>query len=279
MFENLRWVANLSLLFTELPLLERPAAAREAGFTEVEFWWPFGTNGRPSDREVDAFTDAVQSAGTQLTAMNLFGGDMAAGERGTLSYPDRRSEFQDSVDIAMDIAQRLGTTMFNAPYGHRREGLDAKLQDQIADESLAYAANKARTVGGIVMLEPLSGMPRYPMKSSLDALEIIERVRENTGVDNLGYLLDQFHLMMNGYDVLQDAAKYAKHIAHVQIADTPGRGVPGSGKADIEGMIRVLLENGYTGVFALEYIPRTDTSESLREWRRNYPHWTNRAFE
>lgn len=277
MLAPLRWVANLSLLFTELPLLERPDAARAAGFEEVEFWWPFGTNGRPSDAEVDAFIGAVQDAGVHLTAMNLFGGDMDAGERGVLSYPERLTEFRDSVDIAMGIAQRLGTTMFNAPYGHRRVGLDENFQDELADESLAYAAKGALTIDGIVMLEPLSRMPRYPLKSSLDVFNIMQRVRKNTGAHNLGYLLDQFHLMMNGYDILTEATTYAERIAHIQIADTPGRGVPGSGEADIEGMIRALINNGYTGAFSLEYIPSGSTSESLQRWRRDYPHWTNEA--
>ena len=268
MNESLRWVVNLSLLFTERPLLERPSAARSAGFDEIELWWPFGTTGRPTASQVDALVSAVEDAGVHLTAMNLFAGDMPAGQRGVLSYPDRTAEFRDSVDIAMDIARRLGTKMFNAPYGHRLSGLDPARQDRTADESLAYAARAAAEIDGVIMFEPVSGMPDYPMKRALDALEIMERVQSNTGVDNLGFLMDQFHIAMSGGDVIDDAKRFAERIHHVQIADTPGRGEPGSGEADITGFIDVLVEGGYRGAFALEYIPTTTTEESLTAWRK-----------
>jgi len=267
MFDNLRWVANLSLLFTELPLLERPAAAKAAGFTEIEFWWPFGTSGRPSGREVDQFVTAVEEAGVTLTAMNLFAGDMPAGERGVLSYPERVEEFRDSVDIAMDVARRLGTRMFNAPYGHRRASLDPREQDAVADGSLAYAAQQAGRVGGMVMFEPVSGMPDYPMKSSDDALSIMNRVRETTGADNLGFLLDQFHVHMNGGDPIADAQRLGSTVQHVQLADTPSRREPGSGEGRVDEVIQALLDAGYDGAFALEFIPAGRTEASLGAWR------------
>lgn len=273
MYDSLRWVANLSLLFTEHPLLERPAAAKAAGFDEVEFWWPFGTSGRPDQSELDAFVAAIEGAGVSLTAMNLFAGDMPAGERGVLSYPERTAEFRDSVDIAMEIGGRLGTTMFNAPYGHRREGLDPDRQDAVADESLAYAATAAAPIGGVIMFEPVSGMPQYPMKHATDALRIMDRVTAQTGVHNLGFLLDQFHLAMNGGDPVQDAVAHAARVHHVQIADTPGRGEPGSGDADIAGLVDALREGGYEGAFALEYIPTTGTGESIAAWRRHLETW------
>lgn len=274
MYESLRWVANLSLLFTEHRPLERPAAAKAAGFDEVEFWWPFGTSGRPSQGEVDAFVGAIEQAGVTLTAMNLFAGDMPAGERGVLSYPERTDEFRDSVDIAMAIGDRLGVRMFNAPYGHRREGLEPERQDAIADESLAYAASAAAALDAVIMFEPVSGMPLYPMKHASDALGIMDRVTANTGATNLGFLLDQFHLAMNGGDPVQEAADHVARVHHVQIADTPGRGEPGSGGGDIKGMVDALRAGGYEGALALEYIPTTSTLESLQAWRRDLETWS-----
>lgn len=268
MFDNLRWLANLSLLFTETELLERPAAAREEGFTEVEFWWPFGTTGRPSTQEVDRFVRAVDEAGVSLTAMNLFAGDMPAGERGVLSYPERVEEFRDSVDIAMDIGRRLGTRMFNAPYGHRRDGLDAQEQDAVADDSLAYAATRAAEIDGTIMFEPVSGMPDYPMKTSGDALAIIDRVSRRARVTNLGFLLDQFHLARNGEDPVATVRELGARVHHVQLADTPDRGEPGSGDGRIETFVATAVEAGYQGAFALEFIPTTSTVESLGAWRR-----------
>lgn len=269
----IRWVANLSLMFTEHPLLARPAAAKALGFEEVEFWWPFGKTGRPARSEVDAFVAAIEQADVSLTAMNLFAGDMPAGERGVLSYPERTEEFRDSVRIAMEVGERLGTKLFNAPYGHRREGLEAAEQDQLADESLSFAARAAAQIGGVILLEPVSAMPAYPIKTSADAVGIIDRVRRDTGVENIGFLMDQFHVSMNGGDVLADIEAYAGHITHVQLADTPGRGEPGSGDADIEGVVAALLRHGYTGAFALEYIPTTTTQESVAAWRRQVASW------
>lgn len=103
-----RYVVNCSILLTEHPLLHRPQAARDAGFEAIEFWWPF-TESVPADAEVDAFVRAVANAGVRLVALNFAGGDMAAGERGLLSVPGRGQEFRDNVDVAVGIAERLGT--------------------------------------------------------------------------------------------------------------------------------------------------------------------------
>ncbi|SEB66420.1 hydroxypyruvate isomerase [Paramicrobacterium humi] len=273
MTERVRWIANLSLLFTEIPLLDRPAAAKAAGFDEVEFWWPFGTEGRPRASEIERFTNAVLSAGVQLAAMNLFGGDMQAGERGVLSYPERTEEFRESVRIAAHIGELLGTRLFNAPYGHRREGLPEAVQDALADESLAFASSEIGKIGGTVLLEPISGMPLYPMKLPQDAFAVIDRLRESKGITNLGFLLDQYHLENQGVDLLTAIDDWGEKILHVQLADVPGRGEPGSGAAQIGPLIERLRGSGYTGAFALEYIPTTDTATSLVAWERERSSW------
>lgn len=190
-----------------------------------------------------------------------------------LSYPERTEEFRDSVGIAMEIGERLNTRLFNAPYGHRREGLDQEEQDRLAEENLAYAARAAAPIGGTIMMEPVSKMPLYPVKTSVDAVEIIDRVQRATGVENLGFLLDQYHLGVAGEDVFAVIENYADRIAHVQIADITGRGHPGSGEADIRGMVELLVSKGYQGVFALEFIPSTSTEESLQAWKREKDSW------
>jgi len=268
----LTWVANLSLLFTELPLHERAAAAAAEGFEAVEFWWPFGTSGRPPKSNVDAFIESVESAGVSLAAMNLFAGDMPAGERGVLSYPERIEEFRDSVAVAVEVGRRLGTRMFNAPFGHRRDGLDEREQDRIGDENLAYAAAQLGAIGGTVLLEPVSRMPRYTMRTAADAFAIIDRA-EASETRNVGFLFDQFHLAMNGEDVLAIIDQHADRIVHVQLADVPDRGEPGSGNGSIGAVVQALTESGYRGLLALEYIPTTTTDESLDAWRREVERW------
>src|SRR5664279_2031596 len=116
MGHSLRYEVNCSILFTELPLLQRPAAAKEAGFDAVEFWWPFAT-AVPADPDVDGFAAAITDAGVQLIGLNFFAGDMPGGDRGLVSWPARSGEFRDNIDVTVGIGERLGCTAFNALYG------------------------------------------------------------------------------------------------------------------------------------------------------------------
>src|SRR5215203_6462629 len=129
---------NCSILFSVLPLLERPASARQAGFDAVEFWWPFAT-AVPSDREVDEFVRAVGDAGVRLVGLNFFAGDMPGGDRGLVSWPARSGEFRDNVEVTIGIGERLGCRAFNALYGNRVDGADPAAQDDLAVENLAIA--------------------------------------------------------------------------------------------------------------------------------------------
>ena len=139
MGHSLRYEVNCSILFTELPLLERPAAAKAAGFDAVEFWWPFAV-AVPSDAEVDKFVSAVQDAGVALVGLNFFAGDMPAGDRGLVSWPARSAEFRDNIPVVAAIGERLGCTAFNALYGNRVDGASAAEQDDLAAENLTLAA-------------------------------------------------------------------------------------------------------------------------------------------
>ena len=139
----LSYEVNLSILFTELPLLERPEAARRAGFDAVEFWWPFPV-AVPSDAAVDEFVSAVTDSGVQLVGLNFFAGDMAGGDRGVLSWPARSGEFRDNVDVTVGIGSRLGCRSFNALYGLRISGEDPAEQDDVAVGNLAIAGRAGR---------------------------------------------------------------------------------------------------------------------------------------
>ena len=142
----LPYEVNCSILFTELPLLARPAAAREAGFDAVEFWWPFAT-AVPSDREVDEFVRAVDGAGVRLAGLNFFAGDMPGGDRGLVSWPARSGEFRDNLEVTVGIGERLGCRAFNALYGNRVEGAGPAAQDDLAVENLALAGRAAARIG------------------------------------------------------------------------------------------------------------------------------------
>src|SRR5919112_6230888 len=141
-----RYAVNLSILFTELPLLARPAAARDAGFTAVEFWWPF-TAAVPADREVDEFVTAVEDAGVSLIGLNFFAGDMPGGDRGLVSWPARSAEFRDNIDVTVGVGERLGCRAFNALYGNRTDDASPEEQDALAVENLALAGRAVARIG------------------------------------------------------------------------------------------------------------------------------------
>jgi hydroxypyruvate isomerase len=258
-----RYAANLSILFREVPLLQRPAVARDAGFTAVEFWWPFA-EAVPADRDVDAFVRAVADAGVALVGLNLFAGDMPGGDRGLVSWPARATEFRDNLDVAVGIGERLDCRAFNALYGNRVEDSTPEAQDALAVENLALAGRAAARLGGRLLLEPLSGAPNYPLRTAADVVGVIDRVARETGVTNLGFLCDLYHLAVNADDLDAVIATYADRVGHVQIADAPGRHEPGSGELDLDGYLHKLQAAGYDGWVALEYKPRADTVDGLR---------------
>jgi hydroxypyruvate isomerase len=259
---SLPYEVNCSILFTELPLLERPAAAKAAGFEGVELWWPFAT-AVPSDAEVEAFARSIEDAGVQLIGLNFFAGDMPGGDRGLVSWPGRSNEFRDNVEVAIGIGERLGCRAFNALYGNRVEGADPAAQDDLAVENLAIAGRAAARIGGTVLVESVSGAPRYPLRTAADAFGVVDRVAGETGVGNLGFLCDLYHLATNGDDLDQVIATYGDRVAHVQIADAPGRHEPGTGALDLDRHLGGLAAAGYDGWVGLEYQPTGASADSF----------------
>ena len=237
------YTVNCSILLTELPLLERPAAAKAAGFDAVEFWWPF-SEAVPGDKDVDAFVSAIQDAGVQLSGLNFFAGDMPAGDRGLVSWTGRDNEFKANIAVVAAIGERLGTKAFNALYGNRLPDSSPEAQDELALENLVAAAKGVAEIGGTVLLEPVSGTPAYPLKTAADALAVIAEA-QNAGAENIKLLADFYHLAVNGDDVPAVIEAHAKDFGHIQIADNPGRGAPGTGQLPLGEWIARSRELGY----------------------------------
>ncbi len=262
MTHQLRYAVNCSLLFTEVALLERPAAAKAAGFDAVEFWWPWPDQPVPADRDVDAFVAAIRDAGVQLIGLNFFAAQLTGPDCGVLSIPARSTEFTDNIDVTVGIGEQLGVGAFNALYGNRVDDASPEEQDELGAANLARAAGAAATIGATVLVEPVSGPKPYPLRTAADVVQVLDRVR-GLGAANVGLLFDVFHLANNGDDVTAAIAAYADQVAHVQIADAPGRGEPGSGQLDLDRYLDLLEAAGYTGWVALEYNPTTTTTDSL----------------
>ena len=260
---GLDYLVNCSMLFTERPLLERPTAARANGFDAIEFWWPWPEQPVPPDAEVEAFVRAIRDAGVQLVGLNFFAGDLAGPDAGVLSIPDRSAQFRDNLDVAVGIGERLGVTAFNALYGNRVDGVAPEQQDELARDNLSRAADAAARIDATVLVEPVSGPKPYPLRTADDAVAVVDAVRSD-GRENVGFLCDLFHLANNGDDVEAAIARHANVTSHVQIADHPGRGEPGSGELDLDRHLGDLADRGYAGWVGLEYKPTTDTETSLQ---------------
>jgi hydroxypyruvate isomerase len=255
---GLRFDVNCSILFTELPLLQRPAAAKAAGFDGVELWWPWDAM-VPSDREADAFVSAIRDAGVELVSLNFHTGDMAAGERGLVSVPSAAKAFRENIEACTEIARRTGCRRLNAAYGNRIDGADPAEQDAVAIENLGLAATAAAGAGAVVLVEAINSVdvPAFPIDTSAKAIAVIDAA----GAPNVGFLADLYHLGKMGEDLSGVLDKYREKIWHVQVADPPGRGAPGTGTVDFEPLFGQLAEQGYKGWVGLEYLP-SDASDS-----------------
>lgn len=267
MSHTLRYAANCSLLFGETPLLERPAAAAAAGFSAIELWWPWPDQPVPADAEVDRLIAAVRDAGVRLVGLNFFAGDLAGSDAGMVSVPGREREFRDNVDVVVGIGEQLGVPAFNALYGVRVDGATPEQQDALAVENLTYAAERVASIGGTVLVEPVSGPKPYPLRTAADVVAVLDRV----GRPDVRFLCDLFHLANNAddgdaaIDAALDSAidRHADRVGHVQVADHPGRHEPGTGSLDLDRHLTRLQDAGYAGHVALEYVPSTSTLDSL----------------
>ncbi|MEH0417435.1 TIM barrel protein [Streptomyces sp. B21-083] len=272
-----RFNVNLSILFNELPLLERPAAARAAGFTAVELWWPWLDTPTPARSELDSLRSAIEDAGVRLTGLNFYAGQLPGPDRGALSVPGEESErFRANIEVAADLADSLGCGALNALYGNRIDGVDPAEQDALALENLVLAARAASRIGAILLVEALNKpeSPRYPLVSAPAAVEVVDRVNEATGLGNARFLMDLYHLSMNGEDLPSVIDRFAAKTGHVQIADNPGRGAPGTGTLPLADHLDQLRKAGYEGWVGLEYKPGDRPSAEAFDW---LPHAARRT--
>ncbi|HEX2247822.1 MAG TPA: TIM barrel protein, partial [Arthrobacter sp.] len=172
--------------------------------------------------------------------------------RGLVSWKSRSAEFQDNIAVVAGIGERLGCKAFNALYGNRMDEHSPEAQDEVALTNLVAAAEGVAAIGGTVLLEPVSGADRYPLKTAQDALDVIGKVHAE-GPQNIKLLAHFYHLAVNGDDVAAVIENHAKDFGHIQIADNPGRGAPGTGELPLGEWISRSRQLGYQGPIGLEY--------------------------
>jgi hydroxypyruvate isomerase len=255
----LRFDANVSLLFREVPFLERFERAARAGFAAVEFWWPSG-------EDLGAVESAIRDSRLEVVLFNFDAGDMAAGDRGLLSDPVRQAAFRDNVPGALELAQRVGCSQLNALAGLRLPGRELEEQLSLATENLRWAARQAAAVGAKVLVEAVNTFDNGPylVTRTAEAAALIDRVGES----NVALQYDAYHMQRMEGNLSATIREYRDRIAHVQIADSPGRGEPGTGEINFAYLFGVLEEIGYRGHVGLEYIPTTSTTEDSLSWMR-----------
>lgn len=251
--------ANVSLLFAELPYAERFRAAADAGFTAVESWWPFAEP-HPGDARLDELVGLVAEAGLRLTGLNFFAGDMPGGERGVACRPERAHELDANLEAVLRVARATGCRGFNLLYGQVPAGVDGAHR-AAAVAAYRRAADAVAEVDGVVLVEPLgAGLNgAYPLVTHHDALRLMDEV----AAERVALLLDTFHLGRNGVALPAAVAEARERIGHVQLADTPDRGEPGSGDLDWAAVAGALRDAGYAGTVAAEYRPTRATRLTL----------------
>lgn len=258
-----RYALNVSLVMAEHHVTERPAMAAAAGFDQVEMWWPF-TDPEPAREDLAALYASLRTSGSRLICLNIDAGDYDAGDRGLLSDPHRRERCRRSIRTAVDVAAETGCRLLNLPYGNRIHGCSESTQHQTAFENLLFAARRARSAGASVVIEPLNSQdnPGGLLPDITSAADLVKRARE-AGADNVGILLDVYHLARMGQDLESAIARHATDILHVQFADLPGRRCPGTGELDFTDIHNALNRAAYTGFIGLEFIPLPDLATAL----------------
>jgi hydroxypyruvate isomerase len=246
--------AHIGYLFTDKPMAERVAAAARWGFAGIE---------HPAPYAVPATDMAawVEAAGVRYVQLGLHSGDASKGEKGLGIFPDRRDEFRASVTEALDYAEAVGASMVHAMAGILPPAQRAQHHWDCYVENLAFAAAEARPRGIKVIVEPMSeaAVPDYFVATPDRAARAIAEA----GGENLGLLLDVFHTLSTGLDVEQVIAEHAALLAHVHIADHPGRHEPGSATVDFGRLELALQQAGYDGVLGCEYSPIGSTEAGL----------------
>ncbi|WP_119353184.1 hydroxypyruvate isomerase [Azohydromonas sediminis] len=257
-----RFAANLTMLFNEVPFLDRFERAARAGFDAVEFLFPYAFPAA----EIKARLDAN---GLKLVLHNLPAGDWDAGERGIACHPDRVAEFRAGVGKAIEYATALGVPQLNCLAGKAPAGVDdATLRATFVD-NLKYAAAELKQAGLKLLIEPINtyDIPGFWLNRTAQAIAILDEV----GADNAFVQYDVYHAQRMEGEIAATLEKQLARIAHVQIADNPGRHEPGTGELNWAFLFAHLDRIGYRGWIGCEYKPATTTEAGLG-WRQAFAH-------
>ena len=250
-----KFAANLSLLFTDVPFCERFARATAAGFSGVEYLFPY-------EYPASDIADWLRANDLEQVLFNLSAGDWAAGERGLACLPQRRDEFAESVEQALGYAVALDCRRLHCMAGLRPAGASEAELTEAFVANLRFAADRLATIGVTVMIEPINSrvdMPGYWLDDVAKGFRLLEAVDRS----NVKLQYDIYHAQIIAGDLARTLEANIHRICHVQIADNPGRHEPGSGEINYPFVFGLLDRLGYDGWVGCEYKPLTTTEAGL----------------
>jgi hydroxypyruvate isomerase len=255
----MRFSANISFLFKDVPFGDRFRRAADAGFRAVEFMWP-GAD------QIDAVERAIADTGLEVALFNFDAGDMAAGERGLAGVPDRSEQFRRNVPVALELAGRIGCPRLNALLGVHQPGLELDAQLELARENVGWAAERAEAQGASIMIEAVNSYENGPylLDTTAKAVSFLDAV----GADNVKVQYDVYHMQRMEGNLADTISRVVPRFGHVQIADPPSRSEPGTGEVNYGFVLDLLDRSGYDGWVGLEYNPSTATTEESLGWMK-----------
>lgn len=255
-----KFAANLSTMFNELPFVDRFEAAAKAGFTAVEFLFPY-------DHTPEAIAAKLKRHALENVLFNMPPGDWTAGERGLACLPGREEEFRAGVALALRNASAFGTPRLHAMAGLLSRAADHATQRATYVANLRYAAAEAAKHGITVLIEPINtrDMPGYFLNTQADA----HAIREEVAAPNLKVQMDFYHVQIGEGDLAMKLRKFLPHVGHIQIAGVPERNEPDTGEINYPYLFRLIDELGYEGWVGCEYRPARGTVDGLG-WLKRY---------
>jgi len=256
----LKFSANLTMLFHEVDFLSRFERAARAGFKGVECQFPY-------EWRKEELVDKLDSYSLEQVLHNLPAGNWSTGERGIACLPQRVGEFQEGVGLAIEYAKALKCPRLNCLVGITPEEIPAEKVRQTLVDNLRFAASALEKEGIRLLVEPLNDrdMPGFYLVHTRDALRLFEEVNHA----NLWLQYDIYHMQVMEGNLTKTIRDNLARIAHIQLADNPGRHEPGSGEINFTNLFRFIDEAGYEGWLGCEYQPAGATEDSL-EWIKPY---------
>jgi hydroxypyruvate isomerase len=258
---TLRFAPNLSLLWKDRPLPERFERAAQAGFGAVELWWP-------GQADAELLPELTARWGLDLALLNFDAGDMAAGERGLAADPARRDQLRANVPVALRIARVCGCTRLNLLVGLRQPRYSLQEQMECAAGNAAWAADQAAAADCTVLIEAVNTIENGPylLTTTKESADFIAAV----GRRNVQLQYDAYHMQRMEGDLATTMAAHWPLISHIQIADVPGRGEPGTGEINYRFLLDNIDRRGYAGYVGLEYRPSGGTPEDSFGWLEEF---------